>query len=147
MKKFICSVCGYVHEGVVPPEFCPICKASASKFAEQKEEMAWAAEHVIGVAKDAPAEILEGLRANFIGECSEVGMYLAMSRVAYREGYPEIGDYWVKAGLRKPSMRRSLPSCWARSSPTAQRKIWRCAWRLKTALPPVKWPWPRRPRS
>jgi rubrerythrin len=101
MKKFVCSVCGYVHEGDTPPEFCPICKAPVSKFSEQNAEMAWAAEHVVGVAKDVDPEIVEGLRANFAGECSEVGMYLAMSRVAYREGYPEIGDYWFKAGLEE----------------------------------------------
>ena len=109
MKKFVCTVCGYVHEGDSAPEFCPVCKAPASKFVEQKGEMSWAAEHVVGVGKvfgaDVPAEvqteIIEGLRANFNGECTEVGMYLAMSRVAYREGYPEIGDYWYKAGLEE----------------------------------------------
>ena len=109
MKKFVCSVCGYVHEGDTPPEFCPICKAPASAFVEQKAEMTWAAEHVLGVGKvfgdnvpkDVQDKIVEDLRANFNGECSEVGMYLAMSRVAYREGYPEIGDYWYKAGLEE----------------------------------------------
>ena len=97
MKKFVCSVCGYVHEGEAPPDFCPVCKAPASKFAEQKADMAWAAEHVVGVAAGAPEDILSDLRANFEGECAEVGMYLAMSRVAHREGYPEIGLYWEKA--------------------------------------------------
>ena len=97
MAKWICSVCGYVHEGDTPPEFCPQCKAPASKFKKQEGEMAWAAEHVVGVAQGAPEEILEGLRMNFNGECTEVGMYLAMARVAYREGYPEIGLYWEKA--------------------------------------------------
>ena len=97
MAKWICSVCGYVHEGDTPPEFCPQCKAPASKFKKQEGEMAWAAEHVVGVAQGAPEEILEGLRMNFNGECSEVGMYLAMARVAHREGYPEIGLYWEKA--------------------------------------------------
>ena len=97
MAKWVCTVCGYVHEGDTPPEFCPICKAPASKFVKQAEGMTWAAEHVVGVAKGAPEEILEGLRANFTGECSEVGMYLAMARVAHREGYPEIGLYWEKA--------------------------------------------------
>ena len=101
MKKFVCSVCGYVYEGAAAPEKCPICGAPASKFVEQAGEMTWAAEHVVGVAKDVPDEIKEGLRANFNGECSEVGMYLAMSRVAYREGYPEIGDYYYKAGLEE----------------------------------------------
>ena len=97
MAKWICSVCGYVHEGDTPPEFCPQCKAPASKFKKQEGEMAWAAEHVVGVAQGAPEEILEGLRMNFTGECTEVGMYLAMARVAHREGYPEIGLYWEKA--------------------------------------------------
>ena len=97
MKKYVCAICGYVHEGDNPPEFCPQCKAPASKFSEQKEGLAWAAEHVVGVAKGVDAEILEGLRQNFNGECSEVGMYLAMARVAHREGYPEIGLYYEKA--------------------------------------------------
>ena len=101
MKKFVCSVCGYVYEGEAAPEFCPICKAPASKFVEQSDERSWAAEHVVGVAKDVPEEILEGLRANFTGECSEVGMYLCMARIAHREGYPEIGLYWEKAAYEE----------------------------------------------
>ncbi len=93
--KWVCSVCGYVYEGEQPPVKCPQCGVPASKFVAQKdEERVWAAEHVVGVAKGAPEEIIEGLRANFAGECSEVGMYLAMARVAHREGYPEIGLYW-----------------------------------------------------
>lgn len=101
MKKFVCSICGYVHEGNEPPEACPQCKAPASKFKEQTGDKAWAAEHVVGVAKGVPQDILEGLRMNFQGECTEVGMYLAMSRVAHREGYPEIGMYWEKAALEE----------------------------------------------
>ena len=97
MKKFVCSVCGYVHEGETAPAQCPQCKVPAEKFVEQKGEMGWAAEHIVGVAQGAPEEIMEGLRANFTGECTEVGMYLAMARVAHREGYPEIGLYWEKA--------------------------------------------------
>jgi len=97
MKKWVCTVCGYVHEGDTPPEFCPVCKVPASKFTEQKEEAAWATEHVVGVAKGVSEDILHDLRANFEAECSEVGMYLAMSRVAHREGYPEIGLYYEKA--------------------------------------------------
>ena len=97
MAKFVCSVCGYVFEGDAAPEFCPVCKAPAEKFVKQDGEMSWAAEHVVGVAKGAPEDILEDLRSNFQGECSEVGMYLAMARVAHREGYPEIGLYWEKA--------------------------------------------------
>ncbi|MBO5716023.1 MAG: NADH peroxidase [Clostridia bacterium] len=98
MSKFVCSVCGYVHEGDAAPEKCPVCKVPASKFNEVKdEEKVWAAEHVLGVAQGAPEEIIMGLRSNFEGECTEVGMYLAMARVAHREGYPEIGLYWEKA--------------------------------------------------
>ncbi len=102
MKKWICPVCGYVHEGDTPPEKCPQCGVPGSRFTEVKEEnMTWAAEHVVGVAKDVPAEIIDGLRSNFQGECSEVGMYLAMARVAFREGYPEIGLYWEKAAYEE----------------------------------------------
>lgn len=98
MKKWVCQVCGYVYEGENPPAQCPQCKAPASKFTEMKEgEMSWAAEHVVGVAKGVDKEIIQGLRENFNGECTEVGMYLAMARVAHREGYPEIGLYWEKA--------------------------------------------------
>ena len=97
MKKFVCSVCGYVHEGDCPPEKCPVCGVGADKFKEQKDDLTWAAEHVVGVAKGVNPEIVEGLRANFEGECCEVGMYLAMARVAHREGYPEIGLYYEKA--------------------------------------------------
>ena len=103
MKKFVCPVCGYVYEGESIPEgfACPQCKVPGSKFVEQKGEMSWAAEHVVGVAKDVPEEIKAGLRANFEGECTEVGMYLAMARVAHREGYPEIGLYWEKAAFEE----------------------------------------------
>ena len=97
MAKWVCSVCGYVHEGDTPPEKCPVCKVPAEKFIKQEEEMTWAAEHVLGVAQGVDPEIIADLRANFEGECSEVGMYLAMSRVAFREGYPEIGEYWKTA--------------------------------------------------
>ncbi len=101
MKKWVCPVCGYVHEGDEPPEKCPLCGVPGSKFTEQAGEMVWAAEHVVGVAQDAPEEIKQGLRENFAGECSEVGMYLAMARVAYREGYAEIGAYWEKAAYEE----------------------------------------------
>ena len=101
MAKFVCSVCGYVHEGDAAPEFCPICKASAEKFTKQEGEMSWAAEHVVGVAQGAPEDIMNDLRMNFEGECSEVGMYLAMARVAHREGYPEIGMYYEKAAYEE----------------------------------------------
>ncbi len=102
MKKWVCPVCGYVYEGDTPPEKCPQCGVPGSKFTEVKsEELSWAAEHVVGIAKDVPEDILEGLRANFNGECTEVGMYLAMARVAHREGYPEIGLYWEKAAYEE----------------------------------------------
>ena len=101
MAKFVCTVCGYVHEGDAAPEFCPQCKAPASKFVKQEGKMTWAAEHVVGVASGVDEEILEGLRMNFTGECTEVGMYLAMARVAHREGYPEIGLYWEKAAYEE----------------------------------------------
>jgi len=99
--KWVCNVCGYVYEGDKAPAMCPQCRAAAEKFTAQAGELTWAAEHVVGVAAGAPEDIINDLRANFNGECTEVGMYLAMSRVAYREGYPEIGDYWFKAGLEE----------------------------------------------
>ncbi len=102
MKKWKCTVCGEVVVSENPPQACPLCKAPAEKFVEVVEDtVTWASEHEVGVAKDAPAEIIEGLRANFNGECCEVGMYLAMSRVAFREGYPEIGLYWEKAAFEE----------------------------------------------
>jgi len=101
MKKYTCTVCGYIHEGDGPPEKCPVCGAPAERFKLQEGDLVWAAEHVVGVAKGAPDDIIEGLRQNFNGECTEVGMYLAMSRVAYREGYPEIGLYWEKAAYEE----------------------------------------------
>ena len=101
MAKYVCQVCGYVYEGDAAPAECPICHAPASKFTKQEEGKTWAAEHVVGVAKGAPEDIIADLRANFQGECSEVGMYLAMARVAHREGYPEIGLYWEKAAYEE----------------------------------------------
>ena len=97
MAKVVCQVCGYVYEGDAAPAECPVCHAPASKFTAQSEERTWAAEHVVGVAQGVSQDIIDDLRANFNGECSEVGMYLAMARVAHREGYPEIGLYWEKA--------------------------------------------------
>ena len=106
--KFVCPVCGYVHEGDTPPEFCPICKVPGSKFTKVEGEIKLAAEHVFGVGAkldNVPEEdkkyILEQLKANFTGECSEVGMYLCMARIAHREGYPEIGLYWEKAAFEE----------------------------------------------
>ena len=101
MKKFVCIVCGYIHEGEAAPAECPVCHAGADKFKEQTGEMSWAAEHEVGVAQGASEDIMADLRANFEGECCEVGMYLAMARVAHREGYPEIGMYYEKAAYEE----------------------------------------------
>ncbi len=103
MKKWRCKVCGEIIESETYPEQCPRCKVKGEdKFEEVVEgNLTWAAEHVVGIAKDAPEAIKEGLRANFEGECSEVGMYLAMARVAAREGYPEIALYWEKAAFEE----------------------------------------------
>ena len=96
MKKFICAVCGYVHEGDVPPEKCPVCSAPSSKFSEMAGERVWADEHRVGIAQGSPEDIMADLRANFNGECMEVGMYLAMSRQADREGYPEVAEAYKR---------------------------------------------------
>ncbi len=112
MKKYVCPVCGYVHEGNEPPEFCPLCKVPGAKFIEQTGEMTLAAEHEFGVyettvrdnadiSEEDKKYILDQLIANFNGECSEVGMYLCMARIAHREGYPEIGLYWEKAAYEE----------------------------------------------
>lgn len=114
MKKYVCLVCGYVHNGDAAPGSCPICNAPAEKFKESapapaapvsdvknNSDRVWADEHRVGIAQGVDAEVVEMLRANFTGECSEVGMYLAMARVAHREGYPEIGLYWEKAAYEE----------------------------------------------
>ncbi|HSQ34041.1 MAG TPA: NADH peroxidase [Peptostreptococcaceae bacterium] len=101
MKKFVCTVCGYIHEGETAPEKCPVCKVGAEKFIEKSGDLVWADEHRIGVAKDVDPEIIEGLRANFIGECTEVGMYLAMSRQADREGFPEVAEAYKRIAFEE----------------------------------------------
>ncbi len=101
MAKYVCKVCGYVYEGDSAPESCPVCKAPSDKFELMGDAKTWAAEHVVGVAKGVSEDIVADLRANFEGECSEVGMYLAMARVAHREGYPEIGMYYEKAAYEE----------------------------------------------
>ena len=112
MKKFVCKVCGYVFEGETPPERCPVCKVPASMFEEIKGEMELAAVHEFGVysktvennpdiSDEDKKYILDQLMANFNGECSEVGMYLCMARIAHREGYPEVGLYWEKAAYEE----------------------------------------------
>jgi rubrerythrin len=101
MKKFVCTICGYIHEGNEPPEKCPICKAPAEKFKEMTDDLTWADEHRIGVAADTDPEIIDALRANFMGECTEVGMYLAMSRQADREGYPEVAEAYKRIAFEE----------------------------------------------
>ena len=102
MKKFICAVCGYVHEGDNPPEKCPLCGVGPEKFKELNDtEFKWADEHKIGVAKGIDPEIIEGLRQHFLGECAEVGMYLAMSRQADREGLPEVAEAYKRIAFEE----------------------------------------------
>jgi rubrerythrin len=96
MKEFVCTVCGYVHKGDAPPAQCPTCKAPAEKFVEKAAPTGWADEHKVGVAKGVDAQVIEDLKANFTGECTEVGMYLAMSRQADREGYPEVAEAYKR---------------------------------------------------
>ena len=101
MKKFVCTVCGYIYEGETAPEVCPVCKVGSEKFEEMKGEMVWADEHRIGIAKGVDEKVVEELRANFIGECTEVGMYLAMSRQADREGYPEVAEAYKRIAFEE----------------------------------------------
>ena len=102
MAKYVCSVCGYIHEGDSAPERCPQCKVPAEKFNKVEEnKLTWATEHVVGITEGVSEDIIKDLRANFEGECCEVGMYLAMARVAAREGYPEIALYWEKAAYEE----------------------------------------------
>jgi rubrerythrin len=102
MKKFVCTICGYVHEADAAPESCPQCKAPAAKFVEQTAgEFKWADEHRIGVASGVDAQIVEGLKMNFMGECTEVGMYLAMSRQADREGFPEVAEAYKRIAFEE----------------------------------------------
>ena len=101
MKKFVCTVCGYVHEGETAPEVCPVCGVGADKFVEQAGELVFADEHRIGVAQGVDERVIEGLRANFVGECTEVGMYLAMSRQADREGYPEVAEAYKRIAFEE----------------------------------------------
>lgn len=98
--KYVCPVCGYVHEGE-KIEFCPICKAKMVEAVEESANELWKDDHKVGIAQGLDEEIVKGLRDNFNGECSEVGMYLAMARVAFREGYPEVGLYYEKAAYEE----------------------------------------------
>lgn len=102
-KKFICTVCGYVHEGETAPDACPQCRVPSHKFKvlEENEAMSFITEHVIGVAKGCDEEMIKDLNAHFMGECTEVGMYLAMSRQADREGYPEIAEAFKRYAIEE----------------------------------------------
>lgn len=102
MKKFVCMICGYTHEGDAAPEKCPQCNAPTEKFKEQTGgKRVWADQHYVGVAKGVDEEILDGLRQNFMGECTEVGMYLAMSRQADREGFPEVAEAYKRIAFEE----------------------------------------------
>ncbi len=96
MAKFVCSVCGYIHEGDTAPETCPTCNAPASKFVKQEGDLEWSDQHVVGSASGLDERIIQGLRENFAGECTEVGMYVAMARQADREGYPEVAEAYKR---------------------------------------------------
>ena len=124
-KKFLCAVCGYIHEGNEPPEQCPICKAPASKFSELKEEAEYATVHKIGDGKPegVSEEMIEDLRCHFNGECSEVGMYLAMSRQADREGYPEIAEAFKRYAIEE-----------AEHASKFAELLGECVWDTKTNL-------------
>jgi rubredoxin domain/rubrerythrin domain protein len=102
MIKWVCSVCGYTVEGPSAPDKCPQCGAPASKFNKvESGQTVWAAEHVVGVAQGVDPAIVQGLRENYMGECTEVGMYLAMSRQADREGYPEVAEAYKRIAFEE----------------------------------------------
>lgn len=124
-KKFICTVCGYVHEGDSAPEKCPQCGVPASKFKELDESAAlkFVTEHEIGVAKGTDEEMIKDLTAHFNGECSEVGMYLAMSRQADREGYPEIAEAFKRYAWEE-----------AEHAAKFAELLGECVWNTKTNL-------------
>ena len=136
MKKWRCTVCGEIVVSDVRPDVCPLCKAPGEKFVEVVEnEMTWATEHVIGIAKDAPAEIIEGLRANFNGECTEVGMYLAMSRAAAREGYPKSPNIGRPQPLKRQNTPQNLRNCSANVFPIRPKRTLPFALKPKTVQP------------
>ena len=146
--KWVCSVCGYVYEGSEAPEFCPQCKAPRAKFVKAEGEKVWAAEHVVGVASDVPEEIKQGLRENFTGECTEVGMYLAMARAAHREGYPEIGLYWEKAAYEEAEHAAKFAELLGEMvSASTKEEPGPSAWKPRTARPWARPSWPKRPRQ
>lgn len=129
------------------PERCPQCGAPASKFTEQKEGLSWAAEHVVGVAQGVDKDILEGLRMNFTGECTEVGMYLAMARVAHREGYPEIGLYWEKAAYEEAEHAAKFAELLGEVVTDSTKRISNFALLRKTARRRASSTLPKKPKS
>ena len=142
MKKFVCQICGYVYEGEAAPDYCPQCKAPASKFTEMCGDRTWAAEHIVGIAKDVAEDIKMDLRANFTGECTEVGMYLAMSRVAHREGYPEIGMYWEKAAFEEAEHAAKFAELLGEVVTDSTQKNLEMRVEAENALPQVNSIWP-----
>ena len=125
MKKWVCKICGYVYTGETPPEFCPQCKAPASKFEEQAQgEFVWADEHRIGVAEGVDAEILEGLRMNFQGECTEVGMQCPVRQ--QEKVIRRLQNTIKQLLLKKQNMLQNLQNCWAKLLQLPPRKIWNC---------------------
>ena len=106
MAKYVCTVCGYVHEGDSAPDKCPQCKASGEKFKKSEGELSWACEHIVGSAKGYDKEVVKGLIDNFNGECAEVGMYLAMSRQADREGYPDVAEAFKRYAFEEAEQDR-----------------------------------------
>ena len=144
-KKYYCPVCGY--ETDEPIEICPICKAKM-KEREEGGEKVWAAEHILGVAKGVDEEILQGLRENFNGECSEVGMYLAMARVAHREKVTRKSVCTMKRQLTKrPNTQQNLPNCLAKYFHLQQRKTLKQELPQNTAQQRAKWLLPRKQRN
>lgn len=141
-KKYYCPVCGY--ESDTPIDVCPICGAKMA--VRENEERTWAAEHQVGIIDGVDEEIVQGLRDNFNGECSEVGMYLAMARVAHREGYPEIGLYWEKAAYEEAEHAAKFAEMLGEVVTPLPRRTWRCVWLPRTALPWASLSWLRRPR-
>lgn len=144
--KYICTVCGQVIESDTMPEVCPVCGAKTFKVMDE-ENKAYADEHRIGVAKGLDERIVAGLREHFTGECSEVGMYLAMSRQADREGYPEIAEAFKRYALRKQTMPHASPRCWAKSLPTLRKRTLKCARRQNSVPATARSRLPRWPRN
>ena len=160
MKKWVCKVCGYIYEGPEAPVECPVCHAK-NAFEEVKGELKLAAEHKFGIyaetvknnadiSEEDKKYIFDQLMANFNGECSEVGMYLCMARIAHREGYPEIGLYWEKAAYEEAEhaakFAELLGSDLESNMTASPRRIWPGVWTASTVLLPASLSWPPAPR-